>query len=171
MLKSQCSTRCLNFPGIKWLSILPVLVLLDQASKWLVFDNLSLGEVKPLVPGLQVTLAFNPGVAFSFFNQHEALGHIFLISSISLICGYLFFMLMKTPQTNKLMGFSYALILGGALGNLWDRVSHGFVIDFIDFYVANWHWYTFNFADCFITIGAFLLIFDIFFSKEPLKKA
>lgn len=169
MLKENCATKCQHFPGLKWILLLPLLVLLDQASKWMIYDNFSLGEVKPFIPGLQFTLAFNPGVAFSFFNQHATMGHILLISSISLICLYLVYMLLRTPISQKWAGFSLAFILGGALGNLWDRIYHGYVIDFVDFYIKDWHWYTFNIADCFITIGAFLLILNILFSKEPTK--
>lgn len=73
-------------------------------------------------------------------------------------------MMYRTPATSKLNNIAYALIVGGAVGNLFDRSYHGFVVDFIDFYVGDWHFATFNIADCGICIGAALIVLEGFLS-------
>ncbi|MBS0289905.1 MAG: signal peptidase II [Proteobacteria bacterium] len=161
MLKKICmkTEKCESkLVGLKWFWFLPVLFLLDQISKGWVVSNLSFSQVLPLCPGLNLTLSHNRGIAFSLLAQNAALGQILLILAICLICLFVAVWLAKTPSNERWMGISLSLILGGALGNLYDRVVHGYVIDFIDFYIQSWHWYTFNLADSFITIGALMSI-------------
>ncbi len=152
--------------GLKWFLTLPFLFLLDQLSKWWVLNNVAMGEFVQLIPGFNLTLAHNRGVAFSLFADKPHWGQVALIIFIILICAYLATWLAKTPMRDKWTGISLSLILGGALGNLCDRVWHGYVIDFVDFYVRSWHWYTFNLADAFITIGAIMMAKTILFSTE-----
>jgi len=153
-----------SMPGLKWFWWLPLFFLIDQISKWLVLKNISYGETVALFPSLQLTLAHNHGIAFSMLSTQQTFGQIALISFIVLICAAISVWLAKTPMEEKWSGFSLALILGGALGNLCDRIWHGYVVDFIDFYVQSWHWYTFNIADAFITIGALMSIKTVLFA-------
>ncbi|MBI2792582.1 MAG: signal peptidase II [Gammaproteobacteria bacterium] len=155
-----------KLPGLKWFWFLPLYFALDVGSKWLVLQKLSLGESTQVFSWLNFTLAYNRGIAFSLLSNHELIGKIFLISFIVVICIGVAVWLAKTPTNDKWSGFSLSLILGGALGNLFDRLYYGYVIDFIDFHIQHWHWYTFNLADCFITIGAIMSIKTVLLSSE-----
>lgn len=154
-----------NMPGITWFWTIMPLFLIDQLSKYWVLTHLTMGEFVQLVPGLNVTLAHNRGIAFSLLSQKPTWGQTALIILIIGICSFIGGWLAKTPFKDKWNGISLSLILGGALGNLCDRIWHGYVIDFIDFYLNSWHWYTFNLADSFITIGAIMMTKTIFFPK------
>lgn len=163
-----------NLPGVKWFAWVPLLFLLDQATKWWALTYLFLQKSVELLPGLNLTLTYNHGVAFSLFSNASNLNRIVLIVVMLVISLFIAVMLIKTSYREKLSGVALTMILGGALGNLFDRIYHGYVIDFIDFSIGHWHWYIFNIADCFVTIGAFLLALSIFFpnwchSKESLN--
>jgi len=147
-----------KFPGLWWLLWVPWLVLLDQVSKWAILEKIAYGEISPLIPFINLTQSHNYGVAFSLLNQQAHFLQLGLLGFIILICIGVALYLIKVPANDKWLGMALTLILGGALGNLCDRLFHGYVIDFIDFYIRSWHWYTFNFADGFITIGALMLI-------------
>ncbi len=164
MLKKLClSSECgITIPGFKWFGGVVVLFILDQITKWWVLAHISFGEFYRALPFFNLTLAHNRGVAFSLFASKPAWGQIGLIIFIIAICSFIAAWLAKTPTKDKWNGTALMLILGGALGNLCDRLFHGFVIDFIDFYVGSWHWYTFNLADTFITIGAIMLAKSVF---------
>ncbi len=149
--------------GLQWFWSVPILFILDQVSKWWVLTHVSFGEKLAIMPSLNVTMAHNRGIAFSLFSQRAVIGQIVLISFIILICACVAVWLAKTPLKDKWSGISLSLILGGALGNLCDRLWHGYVIDFIDFYINTLHWYTFNLADCFITVGAIMSIKTVLF--------
>lgn len=155
-----------RFPGFMWFIGAPILLGLDQASKWAVLKNLQYGEIYPVIKGLNMTLAYNRGVAFSMFSQQAGMTHILLTSVIGMICLAVSYWLAKTPLEEKWNGIALMLILGGALGNVCDRILHGSVVDFIDFYLGTWHWYTFNLADSFITIGALMMIKTILFAPD-----
>ncbi len=148
------------------IGIVLLVFLLDQGSKWLILRHLSFREVVPVIPGFKLTLAYNPGVAFSLFNSKVGLIPLLLTVFVSLICISIAFWLMKTPKNDKWTSYALAFILGGALGNLYDRIAYGHVIDFIDTYIYTWHWYTFNVADSFITLGALMMFKTILFSSE-----
>ncbi|MFI4937381.1 MAG: signal peptidase II [Candidatus Berkiellales bacterium] len=158
----------LRFPGIGWLLWVPLVFLLDQISKWLILHYLTFGEIVPIFPGLKFILAHNHGIAFSFFNQQSGLMPLVLLAVIIMICLVMGIWLIKTPMDDRYSGIGLVLIFGGALGNLFDRFYHGFVIDFIDCYIGHWHWYTFNLADSFVTIGALLMIKTIMFNDKSL---
>lgn len=146
-----------------WLSV--VFIILDQLSKYLVMQNLELYQPYPLLPFLNFTLMYNTGAAFSFLSNHSYAIYFFSFVALA-ACALIIFWLYKTPANQKLTAFSLALILSGAFSNLIDRVFHGYVIDFIVFFVGNWHFAAFNIADSAITIGAILLGIDIFFIKK-----
>lgn len=147
-----------KWPGLKWFWFIPVIFLLDQGSKWFIVKHLSYRELLAVIPSLNFTLTYNPGVAFSLFDQQIGWVPLLLTLFVSLIALMVAYWLSKTPWNEKWNGFALAFILGGALGNLYDRIAYGHVIDFIDFYIQHWHFYTFNIADSFITVGAMMMI-------------
>ena len=157
----QVSTQ---FPGLWWFLGLPWLVLMDQISKIWIIKNISYGQIVDIIPSLNFTHAHNYGIAFSLLNNKMQIVQIALIAFAILICGGLGIWLSKVPLKDKWLGIALVFILGGAIGNLIDRIRFGYVIDFIDCYWRTWHFYTFNLADSFITIGALMIIKTIIFS-------
>lgn len=110
------------------------------------------------LPFFNIILVWNNGVSFSMFSSHSLIGKIALIIlSISITC-YIIYLLKQ--EKNKLNKFAFILIISGALGNIFDRIRYGAVIDFLDFYIGSYHWPAFNFADIFICFGVFLLIIN-----------
>jgi signal peptidase II len=144
--------------GLYWLLVTIVIFVIDIASKFLIIDQFSLFESLNLLPFFSITYVRNIGAAFSIFEgQREMLVTIALIISTAII-----HMLYRNSCSKKLENFSLSLILGGALGNLFDRLYHGFVIDFFDVNFGHWHYPTFNIADCAICIGIVLFILSSF---------
>lgn len=166
MLKTDAMNATVKKGAWSWFLLSGFLLMLDQATKFWVVKHVGFGEFVNLFPSLSLTLTYNTGIAFSLFSQKAALGRILLISFVTLISVVVAIWLAQTPRHEKWNKAALALILGGALGNLIDRIVYGHVIDFIDCYYKQWHWYTFNLADCFITIGALMTIKSLIFSKE-----
>lgn len=156
--------------SLLWFVWLPVLMAIDQWTKWWMTQHLILGESITLFPGLRLTLTHNYGVAFGMFNENVLLSRILLLGIAMAISIFLGVWLYRTPAKERLMGFSLTLILGGALGNIIDRFMYGHVIDFIDVYYKTWHFWTFNIADSLITMGAFFMILELLFDREASKK-
>jgi len=139
-------------------------ILLDQVTKWIILERLDLYHAIPVVPGLfNITHVQNPGGAFGFLAQQSPMvrGIVFLLMSFLAVC-LIFWFYRKTPSTHRWLAVGFALIFGGAIGNLIDRVRFGRVVDFLDFYIGTWHWPAFNIADAAISLGAFLLLLDAF---------
>ena len=151
----------------KWhfISVVLLIIILDQISKYLILINLQLHEVVALFPGLNLALTYNNGAAFGILHSAGGWQRWFFIGLTFAICSVIIIWHRKLAVTDRLEACALAFILGGALGNLGDRLQYGFVVDFIDFYIANWHWYTFNIADSAICLGA-LLLFVVILSKE-----
>jgi len=166
MLKSDTMNTQAKSSVYTWFALSALLFFLDQVSKWWVVNHISVGEFVNVLPSLALTLTYNTGIAFSLFSQQAILGKVLLLSFVGVISVIIAVWLAKTPAHDKWNRLSLALILGGALGNLCDRVVYGHVVDFIDFYFKSWHWYTFNLADCFITVGALMTITSLIFSKD-----
>lgn len=148
--------------GLYWLWLSVVVVILDQFVKYLVSVYFVYNEAFYLLPFLNLTLAHNTGAAFSFLSETGLIAvWLFIITAfiISLVLGI--WMYRLSPK-NYWLGVSLALILGGAVGNLLDRIFFGYVIDFIHFHLGTWSFPIFNIADVAITIGAFMLIIDLF---------
>jgi signal peptidase II len=143
--------------------LVALLVLaLDQWTKWLVEVHLpQLGSVA-VIPGfLNFTHVRNTGVAFGLFAAHGGDVHalaLSLVGALALAVVLIYF--WRTPARDRLLLVALALVLGGAIGNLTDRVAGGAVTDFIDVYVGTYHWHTFNVADSAITIGLMLMAWD-----------
>jgi signal peptidase II len=146
-----------NIPFLRCMAIASITLLLDQASKWLALSQLQLGIPEPVLPFFNWLLLFNPGAAFSFLAQSSGWQRWFFTALGLLACVYIVFMLRK-HQDEKLLCIALSLILGGAAGNVLDRLMYGAVVDFIDLHYANWHWPAFNVADSAICIGAVLII-------------
>lgn len=151
-----CST------GLRWLWLTVVILIVDLASKQLILNNFQLYASIPLMPYLNLSYTQNPGAAFSFLADKGGWQRWFFVFVAIVICVMLIVMMYRQSVNKKLSNIIYALVIGGALGNLCDRLIHGFVVDFIDFYVGYWHWPTFNIADIAICVGVSLIIFDSF---------
>ena len=139
------------------LVIATITLLLDQATKWLALSQLQQGIPVPVMPFFNWLLLFNPGAAFSFLAQSSGWQRWFFTALGLLACIYIVYMLRK-HQEERVLCIALSLILGGAAGNILDRLMYGAVVDFIDLYYANWHWPAFNLADSAICIGAALMI-------------
>lgn len=159
----------LNFlsTGLRFLWLAILVYVVDIASKVWVLSSLTLHDPHPVLPFFNIMYAQNFGAAFSlFWGQRWVLA---LIAAI--VSGIILSMLYKNPAQDRINNCALALVLGGALGNLSDRLYHGFVVDFLDVVIFNWHYPTFNIADSAICIGAFLLILAGFKKKEKSNEA
>lgn len=152
----------LNYTVSKWLWISLFIFLLDQLTKWIISENLALYQSIPIIPFFSLTLLHNAGAAFSFLSDAGGWQRWLLIAVAIGVGALLLVSLYKTPKTDRLLAVAISLILGGALGNLYDRVVLGYVIDFFDFYYGMYHFPAFNIADSAISIGAFLMFIDLF---------
>lgn len=142
---------------LRYLTIAVVTLLLDQLSKWSALSNLQLGVPEPVLPFMNWLLLFNPGAAFSFLAQSSGWQRWFFTVLGLAASAYIVWLLRKSLG-DKMPCWALSLILGGALGNVLDRIMYGAVVDFIDLHYANWHWPAFNIADSAICIGAALII-------------
>lgn len=141
------------------LSLATIILMLDLLSKRWVELNLSYGQQIVVTEFFNLVLAYNAGAAFSFLSDASGWQRWFL-SAIALLVSALIIYLLYKNTTNRLFCIALSFILGGALGNLWDRIMLGHVVDFLDFHVSGYHWPAFNFADSAIVCGACLLILD-----------
>ena len=142
-----------------WLGVALIVILFDQLTKIAVQKVFAYGVPHAVAPFFNLILVYNRGAAFSFLAaaggwQRWAFTRLGMVAAL-VIC-----YLLKRHGAQKLFCTALALILGGALGNVIDRLAYGHVIDFLDFHVGSWHWPAFNLADSSITIGAALLVFD-----------
>jgi signal peptidase II len=142
-----------------WLGIAAIVILLDQVSKIMILRMISQSTAYPLNSFFNLILAFNKGAAFSFLAT-ESGWQRWLFTGISLFATVFIIYLLKRNAGQKLFCWSMALILGGAIGNLIDRIAYGHVVDFIDFHIHSWHFPAFNVADSAICVGAVLFVID-----------
>ena len=144
---------------IPWLGISLIVILLDQLSKITISKTLVYGETSPVTSFFNLVLAYNPGAAFSFLaNESGWQRHLFTAIGV---CAALYILyLIRNNSSQRLFCWALALILGGALGNVIDRLAYGHVIDFLDFHYQQAHFAAFNLADSAICLGAFLFILD-----------
>ena len=148
-----------------WLSV--AVILLDQATKFLVVRFLDLYERVEVLPVLDFTLLHNTGAAFSILAGASGWQREFFITLGAIVSLALITWLWRLPRGERLLPISLALIVGGAVGNVIDRVMHGYVIDFIHAHWGGAYFPAFNIADSAITIGAALLMLDAFREKRP----
>jgi signal peptidase II len=155
-------------------ALVVLLIGLDQWSKWYMSDLLTLcvpGRCESIVilPVFQLTLLHNSGAAFSFLDDAGGWQRWFLVSISVLVSAYISVWLYRIRQQEKLLAFGLALILGGALGNLIDRAFVGYVVDFLVVHWDDVYFPAFNVADSAITVGAGVLILEMFLKKDPDK--
>lgn len=149
-----------------WFMLSLTVVILDQASKYLVSVFLTPYKPLPVFPMFNLTLAYNSGAAFSFLSGAGD-WHRWFFASFSLIVSMMLAVwLYRTESQARLLLAGISLILGGAIGNLVDRAFDGYVIDFIDVYYKHYHFATFNLADSAICIGAGFFLLDLLVNRE-----
>jgi signal peptidase II len=144
----------------KWLILAAVVIVADQFTKSLIVASFTRGETLPVTGFMSLVLAYNSGAAFSFLAGAPGWQRWFFATIAILASAFLVFMLKRGGS--RMLCAGLALILGGALGNLWDRIAIGKVVDFLLFHYGGWSWPAFNVADSAITVGAALLILDSF---------
>jgi signal peptidase II len=145
-------------------------VVLDRLTKWLVEANITLHDSIAVVPGFfRLTHVQNSGAAFGLFAESSSEWKVAILFSI-LALAVVSTLLWKNSHSMSTTGVGLSLILGGALGNLYDRLLAGHVVDFFDFYLGSYHWPAFNIADSAIVIGALLLVAEILFAKTPAEQ-
>ena len=150
----------------QWLLLSVIVILIDQLTKWFAEAMLVPYQPVPIIPMFNLTLAYNTGAAFSFLSDAGGWQRWFFIILTIIVIIVLFGWLWRMRAEEKLHAVSISLILGGAIGNLIDRVLLGHVIDFLDVYYDQYHWPIFNIADSAITVGVMLLIIDLFWNEH-----
>lgn len=158
-----------HYKYIKLAIIAGLIVIFDQITKAVILNAMPLYHSVPVIPGFfSLTHIHNPGGAFGFLaNQSSSIRNfLFLFISLLAIC-LIFYFYKNTPKTHPLLSTGFAMIFGGAIGNLIDRIRFGKVVDFLDFYIGNLHWPAFNVADSAVTVGIFIFIFHLLLKKLP----
>ena len=159
MPKSTYSSRSAFQGMLPWLILAIILILADQFTKTLIVGYYKLGDSTPVTSFFNIVRAHNTGAAFSFLAGAGGWQRWFF-TGIGAIATIFILWMLRSHHAQKLFSFALACILGGAIGNVIDRLIHGYVVDFLDFYYGTWHFPAFNIADSAITIGAVCLILD-----------
>ena len=151
------------------LTVIFLIFILDRLTKIYVIylDKLNSGSEIYSSKLLNIYLIWNEGIAFGLFSFDQSIFYNSLTVIIFVIVGFILFMLLKCKGIKK---YSLLMIFGGAIGNLFDRIFYRAVPDFIDLHINNFHWFIFNIADIFITIGVFLMILSEFIVKDTYEK-
>jgi signal peptidase II len=154
---------------IKLVVVAGSIILLDQFTKGLILRYLPFNNTIPVIKGFfNITHIRNPGGAFGLMaNLSPTLRSIIFLFVSSLAAGLIFYFYKKTPAKYSWLAAAFALIFGGAIGNLIDRIRFGMVIDFLDFYVGRLHWPAFNIADSAISIGIGIFLYHLMLKKMP----
>ncbi|NIR32546.1 MAG: lipoprotein signal peptidase [Gammaproteobacteria bacterium] len=150
-----------------WLGLALVVIALDQGTKVLATSTLSVHDPLAVTPFLNFTLTHNTGAAFSFLSDAGGWQRWFFSALSLAVSAFIVVWLRKLPPDKRWLGCALALVLGGALGNLWDRLARGAVVDFIDVYYRSWHWPAFNVADSAISVGVVILLISILREETP----
>ena len=142
-----------------WLAIATVVLLLDQLSKISISRMFTYGQARELTDWFNLVLMYNKGAAFSFLASESGWQRYFF-SGLGIAAAFFIIYLLRKHAGQRMFCWALALILGGALGNVIDRLLYGHVIDFLDIHIGGWHWPAFNVADSAICIGAALFVVD-----------
>lgn len=153
-----------------WLGLSGLVIVLDQLTKLWILAVLKSGERTELTPFFNLVLVFNPGAAFSFLSDAGGWQRGFFIALALAASGWLVW-LIRRHAAERLLPLAASLILGGALGNVIDRIRFGAVVDFLDAHAAGWHWPAFNVADSAISAGVVLLVWQQLFCAAGGRKA
>lgn len=152
---------------LKWLWLSAAVILVDQITKYTAERMLVLYAPVELTPFANLTLVYNPGAAFSFLGDASGWQRWFFVAVAFGASVFIVWWMRALQPGERWTAAGLALILGGALGNVIDRLWHGHVIDFLDFHYAGYHWPAFNIADAAITVGAVILVgYSLFFVRN-----
>lgn len=148
-----------------------LIVASDQITKAMIVRLITPYTSKTIIPGMfNITHIYNPGGAFGFMAGQSTLVRTILFLIVSAIAiGFIFYFYKSTPKTHPVLASGFALIFGGAIGNMIDRIRLGTVVDFLDFYIKDLHWPAFNIADSAISVGMAIFLFHLVFKKMPLE--
>jgi len=147
---------------LKWLWLAVLVLVTDLGTKALASALLVYGQPVPVVPMFNLTLLHNTGAAFSLLAGADGWQRWFFVGLALVVSVFLVAWLRRLQARETWTAIAIVLILGGALGNVYDRLMHGYVVDFLHFYWRNWHFPAFNLADTAITLGAAMMILDVF---------
>lgn len=161
----------LKLPGqLRWLWVSALVIAVDQITKLLASDSIAFEEVIPVMPHFNLTLVYNRGAAFSFLADQPGWQRWFFIVLTLVVSIAIVRWMFKMTQAEKWSAIGLAMILGGAIGNVIDRIYLGKVIDFIDWYYGGYHWPAFNIADSAILVGAGIMIVCSFYADSRAAK-
>jgi len=148
-----------------------IILLLDQVSKWMVVTHIEAHQTLSVIPGFfSLVLVKNRGMAFGIFSQtRSGFYYYFLLLTTIGAIGVILFSFFWIKSSKKWLTVGLSLILGGAVGNLVDRLRLGYVIDFLDFFLKGYHWPAFNVADSAVTVGTFWLLFNIIQGRKIIE--
>ncbi|MFZ2405058.1 MAG: signal peptidase II [Methylobacter sp.] len=152
---------------LKWLWLSLLAVILDQVSKLTIAGSMQLYESIEIMPFFKLTYVHNTGAAFSFLSEAGGWQRWFFAGLALAISAGIAVWLTRLKEHETLLAVALALVLGGAVGNLIDRLAYGYVIDFLDVYYDAWHWPAFNIADSAITLGVMLMLAESFGFGHP----
>ncbi len=156
----------LSGSGLRWLWLTVLVIALDQLTKSWISARFDLFERVEVLPFLNLVLVYNPGAAFSFLSDASGWQRWFFTALALVVSVVILVWLSRLRTGERIPALGLSLVLGGALGNVWDRLQHGHVIDFIDVHVRGWHWPAFNVADSAITVGVVFLVWDALFAHR-----
>jgi len=152
---------------VAWLGISFAVVMIDQLTKWMVIDSLTLYQRIPVLPVFDLVRLHNTGAAFSFLSDASGWQNWLFTGIAVVVSAAIVWRLVTLPsEGRRVLGFGLALVLGGAIGNVIDRTIYGYVIDFLLFYYKDWSYPAFNIADSAITCGVVLILFDGFILEK-----
>ncbi|GAC1551670.1 MAG: signal peptidase II [Collimonas sp.] len=157
--RTSLSSSSSKYGLAPWLAIAALVLLIDQLTKITIVRLFSYGESQAVTSFFNLVLVYNKGAAFSFLSTESGWQRYFF-TALGIAAALFITFLLKRHAGQRMFCTALALILGGAIGNVIDRIAHGHVVDFLDFYVRNWHWPAFNIADSAICVGAVLFVID-----------
>lgn len=155
--------------GLKWLWLSAVMLLADQVTKMWVQSSMALYDSIDILPIFNLTYVHNYGAAFSFLSQAGGWQRWLFTGIAAFVSILLLYWLRHNAAKHKLLNIAYCLVLAGAIGNVWDRVHLGYVVDFLHFHYNDWHYPAFNVADIAICLGAALLVWDAITHKQKVS--
>ncbi|MGF1765115.1 signal peptidase II [Aliivibrio kagoshimensis] len=168
---AEASSLSIKQSGLRWLWLAVVVFVADITIKLFVMDSMGYGWANRIevLPFFNFLYVHNYGAAFSFLSDASGWQRWFFTGIAFVICSLLIYWMRKSSAEDKITNIAYAAIIGGAIGNVFDRLVHGFVIDYLDFYWGHYHWPAFNLADAAICIGAALIVLEGFKADKTKK--
>ncbi|OGT47848.1 MAG: signal peptidase II [Gammaproteobacteria bacterium RIFCSPHIGHO2_12_FULL_41_20] len=158
MLSRGVLSRIFAATGLVWLWVTVLVVIADRITKYAANAFLIPYEALPVMPSFNLTLAYNKGAAFNFLDSASGWQGIFLGSIAVIVSVCILVWMYRNSAKQYWLNVTLAFILGGALGNFWDRLEYGHVVDFIQLYISHWSWPVFNVADSAISVGTMMLL-------------